>query len=287
MFFIIYLANSLKVANNRIESIEKEGNINANSVDNDEFHTDQQFADDISWIATSERYLNLVEQVVPETLKERNLFINHSKTEKYKISKDSDQTWKNCKLVGSKLDTTEDIKHRKTLANVAFVRWKKILCDKKISTRCKLRLFSALIESIFLYNCELWGITRKQQNQIDAIQRQFLRQIFGFRYTKSLENWPSNDNLYRKTKQIPWSVTIRKRRLSFFGHICRLPENTPARLALNEALKTKPKLRGGQKTTYLSVINNDLKELNLGIHSAIKKAGDRKEWRRITLEKSH
>ena len=34
--------------------------------------------------------------------------------------------------------------------------------------------------------------------------------------------------LYDKTKIEPWSETIAKRRLRFFGHIARLDENAPA-----------------------------------------------------------
>ena len=122
-------------------------------------------------------------------------------------------------------------------------------------------------------------MTQKQQKQVDTTQRQFLRWIFGFHYTKSKEHWPTNDNLYSVTKQIPWSVTIRQRRLSFFGHICRLPESTPARIALEEALKPTKKLCGGQKTTYLNVLVKDLKDLNLTVNNAIEIAQDRVEWR--------
>ena len=82
-------------------------------------------------------------------------------------------------------------------------------------------------------------------------------------------------------------VTIRKRRLSFFGHICRLPQNTPARIALEEILKPCKKTRGGQKITYISVLKKDLDELNLTINSAMEIAKDRTEWRKLTLEKSH
>jgi hypothetical protein len=36
------------------------------------------------------------------------------------------------------------------------------------------------------------------------------------------------------TDTTPWSEAIKKRRLNWFGHLLRLPENTPAKLALKE-----------------------------------------------------
>ena len=47
----------------------------------------------------------------PRMLKAGNLTVNDSKTEEYTIP--NDENWKKCKLLGSMLDTTEDIKRRK------------------------------------------------------------------------------------------------------------------------------------------------------------------------------
>ena len=82
------------------------------------FTVDQQYADDISWASTSLTTLETMESIVPAELKARNLYANESKTEKYSISKNSNDDWKNFKLVGSKLDTECDVKHRKTLVNL-------------------------------------------------------------------------------------------------------------------------------------------------------------------------
>ena len=67
-----------------------------------------EYADDISWASTSKTVLEKIETVIPDVLKERNLFVNESKTEKYTISRNSPNEWKDCKLVGSKLETVND-----------------------------------------------------------------------------------------------------------------------------------------------------------------------------------
>ena len=64
--------------------------------------------------------------------------------------------------------------------------------------------------------------------------------------------------VYKETKQTLWSVNIAKRRLTSFCHVCLLPETTPVKIALREALSKKP--RGRPRTTYLQVIQTQLKE---------------------------
>ena len=97
----------------------------------------------------------------------------------------------------------------------------------------------------------------------------------GYKYTANREYWPSNDKLYKVTKQTPWSEKIAKRRLTFFGHACRLPETTPVKIALREALRPSKKPRGRPKTTYLQVIKTQLKERRKTLEDAMMEARDR------------
>ena len=55
---------------------------------------DPKYADGITFVRTDESKMNQVERVVPEMLEENNLFINTTKTEKYEISRISDNSWK-------------------------------------------------------------------------------------------------------------------------------------------------------------------------------------------------
>ena len=63
--------------------------------------------------------------------------------------------------------------------------------------------------------------------------------------------WPqiiTNEELMIKTKT-NWSDTIRKKRLSWYGHVSRLDEQTPAKTALKHIRSNNrmKKLRGGLK----------------------------------------
>ena len=143
----------------------------------------------------------------------------------------------------------------------------------------KIRVFRALIESIFLYNSEIWTLTKGLECEIDVFQRKILRYILGIRY--SARNWISNEDVYRIVGLKPWSSVIRRRRLSFFGHVCRLDESTPARIALSEALRPVKRPKGRGKTTLLSVISKDLYQLGITIGGALQLAKDRVYWNQL------
>ena len=58
-----------------------------------------------------------VKKDLPIKLAKRDLTINETKTENYIICRQNcDNAWKECKLLGSLLDTELDIKRRKELA---------------------------------------------------------------------------------------------------------------------------------------------------------------------------
>ena len=156
---------------------------------------------------------------------------------------------------------------------------KDIFNSKQISNETKLRIFNALIESIFLYNCEVWTVTKAIEKDIDIFQRNLLRRILNIKWSDKV----SNEKLYEKTKTKRWSEKIKKRRLSWFGHLCRLPENCPAKQALYEALKPAKKPRGRPLFTWLELITNQVKELDFdNIYDAIEFARDRQLWKSKT-----
>ena len=115
------------------------------------------------------------------------------------------------------------------------------------------------MESVFLYHCELWTTTKTINDQIDAFHRRLLRYAIGTRYPHIV----SNDTLYDMTKCEPWSKTIKKRRLSWFGHLLRMDDDVPARIALKEALVPSKRKRGRPTTNWLAIIKQDLESMNI------------------------
>ena len=77
------------------------------------FTLDQQCDIDLGWASISHHVLDNSETTTTEKLKQENLHINQSKTEKYHIKNGGDESLKKCKYVGSLLGTTGDIERRK------------------------------------------------------------------------------------------------------------------------------------------------------------------------------
>ena len=289
IFFIFYLAKALE--EQRKHTIEDHSyskqpvsrNLNPKELEDHTYSTmtdnsitiDQQYADDTGWISNSSLVIKDIEEKVPSKLKERKLQVNEEKTEKYNIRRGGDSNWKKCKYLGSLLDSQEDIQRRKCLANSAFNKIKDVISSKKIGIKTKLRIFKALVESIFLYNCEIWTLTTEAEKKIDVLQRNYLRKIIKITWEDKI----SNKELYEKVKEDPWSEKIKRRRLTWLGHLCRLPEETPARKALQEAMRKTRRPQGRPTTTWIANIEKELRQMGInGIKEAKELCQDRKLW---------
>ena len=93
----------------------------------------------------------------------------------------------------------------------------------------------------------------------------------------------TNEELMIKTKQSKWSDTIRMKRLSWYGHVCRLNEEIPAQAALKHIRTNNnmKKLRGGQKTTRIKNLEKTLNKLKLHPQESITElTQDRSAWRK-------
>ena len=194
--------------------------------------------------------------------------------------------WKECKVLGSLLSTEKDINRRKILAIDAYKTFNSIFSSKKNSIKIKLRTFNAYVASVFLYNSELWTLTKKLENTIDTFQRRHLRKILGINWQRNI----SNNELYARTKCEPWSEIIRGRRLTWLGHLMRLHPETPARKALKEYLRKVKRPQGRPKTTWMQTVRQDLTSIGIKLDlskeaQTLKRLSelthDRKNWRGI------
>ena len=145
-------------------------------------------------------------------------------------------------------------------------------------------MFNAYILPILLYNCGTWSLTKTGEEKLDAFHRRLLRKVFGV-------FWPEKilyEELYCKTSQIKLSSTIRNRRLTLLGHILRLSPDSPAQTSMDAYFQAPAKpTRGRPKTTIVSVLQNDLKSLNIilnnlvDLHKTRTTATDKKRWKKL------
>ncbi len=250
------------------------------------FTLDQQYADDIGWMSVAKYRTDFIKDDVPSKLKARNLMVNESKTEEFTIRRNGDESWKSCKYVGSHPDTEKDYTRRKGLAIGAYRQYKHILESSKVSLNIRMRLFNCYVTSVFMYNVEIWSLNKAFGDRIDIFHRYLLRKVLKIQWPYTI----SNDTLYQRTKEEKWSIKIQQRRLSWLGHLLRLPHEAPAQRALKEALIPAKRPPGRPKTTWISSINQDLLDidptLKLGESKLQELAEDRSRWRKLTKPKA-
>ena len=164
---------------------------------------------------------------------------------------------------------------------------KDIFNSRKVSQDLKFRIFQAYIEPIFLFNSELWTLNKTQEKKIDAFQRKLYRRVLNIYWPKII----TNVKVYEKAKSDKWSNKIRKSRLKWFGHMARLPEDTPARKAFNIYLEDARRPQGRPILTWYQTVYDDLKQnSNINIDftnkseatkSLIELCQERIEWKNI------
>ena len=89
-----------------------------------------------------------------------------------------------------------------------------------------------------------------------------------------------NEEIHKRSHQMPITTEIKKRRLNWLGHMLRLPEKTSAKLAFREHLKKAKGNRGRPKQTWIKQIDKDLKPINKTVDELTENDYERKEWKK-------
>ncbi len=261
---------------------------------------EMEYADDVDFIDEEKQPLEDLLPTAAEQLKDVNLFMNKAKTEfthvlladTQEVDEDDvplrgKEKWRKSRILGSLLCSSTDITARCIMGNIAFHSyWKLWIRGSKIPLTTKIRLYDATCVSLMLYNCNSWATPKKFLDKLDACHRKHLRTITNHRWPDSVI---SNDALYKMCKVVPLSVRVNQQRWSMFGHVLRMPENTPAQQALEFAVLGSNKYRsrtGRHCSNLLSLLRADLKEVGFGTLRSKKKlqelrmlAKDKRQWR--------
>ena len=219
---------------------------------------EMEYADDLSKVTSDYSNMQRYEVEKPIKLKEKGLTVNNEKTERYVINKKHSE-WKKCKLLGSLLDTQEDIKRRKSLAITTANSLNHLFSNDKLTIATKMKVIDVYVEPIFLYNSETWVLNKADEQSIDAFQRQIMRKyVFNVKWPNTM----SNEIVYQRSKAEPWRKKIVRKRLKWFGKLATLPQDIPANEALRYGLVDFKKPRGKPKTTWISKVKKELSEMN-------------------------
>ncbi|XP_078682194.1 uncharacterized protein LOC144916745 [Branchiostoma floridae x Branchiostoma belcheri] len=226
---------------------------------------EMEYADDVDFLDEEKAPLERLLPVAARNLKDSNLFVNEGKTEFTHVyladkPRRGEEEWRKSKILGSLLCSSADIEARCIMGNIAFRSFCKIWIRRsRIPLTRKLQLYNACCVSIMLYNCNRWAAPRTVIEKLDTCHRKHLRAITGLQWPGSRV---TNDTLYKVCNTEPLSVKVEKLRWSLFGHILRMPQDTPAQKALEFSFLSSKRYkarRGRHCINLLNLLKGDLK----------------------------
>src|SRR6266536_1726918 len=150
------------------------------------------------------------------------------------------------------------------------------LCQKMLAALSQQNLGT----TVFLYGAETWTVNAVDVKRIDALDQWCLRRICGIRW----DDFITNEEVRRRTNQMPLSLKVARRRLMLFGHWMRRDEKSDtSRILRTEVDKEWKRPRGRPRSTWISTVTNDLKRQGLDVDfpAIMNLARDRRRWQEV------
>src|SRR6218665_2197513 len=194
-----------------------------------------RFADDIDLVAEDDGEL---EELTDEVHSQRfGLKINVEKTKTMTIGKQ--QKTVEIKIEGKTLEQvtefiylgrvitedgrcTKDIKRRIGLASAMFGTMNKVWRSNNITTATKVKLYGTFVIPVMMYGSECWCLRKEDERRILVAEMSWLRRILGRSRRDRIRNEVTRKEL---GQQVTLVDKIRKRRLTWFGHVTRMQGN--------------------------------------------------------------
>jgi len=143
----------------------------------------------------------------------------------------------------------------------------------------KLKLYNTCILPIFLYGSNCWAISKTDARKINVLDQWCLCMLLGIRWYQFVRN---NDVRWL-TKQPKLTAIIQSRRLTLFEHIMRMDDNADAkRILLASPLADWKRQLGRPHITWLSIVQQDLKQHHLMLPEAADLAQNHPLWRMMS-----
>jgi len=107
--------------------------------------------------------------------------------------------------------------------------------QSRLSLATKLRVYNSLVLSVLLYGCETWTTQKSDERKLETFHTSCQRRILGIRWFHRV----TNAEVTSQTEQEDLTSHIRRRRAAVFGHVRRLPEKAPGRMAMRLTVDTR------------------------------------------------
>ena len=119
-----------------------------------------------------------------------------------------------------------------------------------MSRKIKILIFLAIVESVLLYNCNTWTLTKQLEKSLDGTYTHILRMALNISWKEHM----TNEQLYGDLP--PLSKKITTRRLKLAGHCVRHKEEISSNIVLWEPTRGRFR-RGRKKKNFVDVLKED------------------------------
>jgi len=116
---------------------------------------------------------------------------------------------------------TMDIKRRIGLASTMARKFNKIWKAKDVSNKTKVRLYETFVVPVLLYGSECWCLRKEDERKILTAEMTWLRKILHVTRRDRIKTIDIRETLQQKETMVD---KIRRRRLTWFGHVSRMDE---------------------------------------------------------------
>jgi hypothetical protein len=184
-------------------------------------------------------------------------------------------------LVSNQGGATGEIVRRIQIAASIFAHLKAIWSSTILSLALKLRLFSAVVASVLLYNSQCWVVTANDVRLLEGFYFRCLRHLTRSTRCPAQMNPVAVDKaskieVFRVANVPVVEALLRERRLRWLGHLLRSdPQDTARRCLLREV---------GSGSPWSKIVLNDLQAVGVGSFSTAERlAANRVNWRAASL----
>ena len=161
-----------------------------------------------------------------------------------------------------------------------------------VSQERRIKLYNSIVKSTLLYNSGTWGLTKHDEKKLNTFHRKQLKQVSGIKWPHRIRSI----TLYETTKTVPITYEITKRRWKLFGHVLRMPAESPARKSMKFFFEKTPlvKYSGRKRASIITTLNRDIRRTKalqprfdiseikseIDLHNVRVKATNRRLWKK-------
>jgi hypothetical protein len=158
------------------------------------------------------------------------------------------------------------------------------LSPRLLSNNVKIRIYKIIILSVFLYGCETWSLTVREEHRVRVFEDRELRIIFESKRYEVTGGWRKLHNEELRELYSSESIIriITSRRMRWAGHVMGMGEKRNVyRLLVGKPERKSP--LGRPRNRWVDNIMMDVVDIGWSVVDWIGLVQDRDKWRTLVI----